>query len=208
MAAAICIGLPVLEPVGSMIIDIGGGTSDIAVISLGGIVKAKSLKIAGDRFNNDIISYLKDEFKLLIGDRSADAVKTAIGTATSGPSMEAEIRGRDLITGLPKAVIITDSDIREAIRPALNSLAEGAAQVLESTPPELLSDIVSRGITLVGGGALLKGLDKLLAQALKDPIKVAVDPLTAVARGTGVVLEDFDNFKHTLFTVAEDEPLQ
>ncbi|OGI61412.1 rod shape-determining protein [Candidatus Nomurabacteria bacterium RIFCSPHIGHO2_01_FULL_39_9] len=208
MAAAIGIGLPVLEPVGSMIIDIGGGTSDIAVISLGGIVKAKSLKIAGDRFNNDIISYLKDEFKLLIGDRSADAVKTAIGTATSGPSMEAEIRGRDLITGLPKAVIITDSDIREAIRPALNSLAEGAAQVLESTPPELLSDIVSRGITLVGGGALLKGLDKLLAQALKVPIKVAVDPLTAVARGTGVVLEDFDNFKHTLFTVAEDEPLQ
>ena len=207
MAAAIGIGLPVLDPVGSMIVDIGGGTTDIAVISLGGIVKAKSLKIAGDRLNNDIISYLKDEFKLLIGDRTSDAVKTAIATAVTSPTLEAEVRGRDLITGLPKAVILTDSDIREAIRSSLNVLTEGVKEVLETTPPELLADIIHRGITLVGGGALLKGIADLLRQTLKVPVTVAPDPLTAVARGTGIVLEDFDTYKDTLFTVLEDEPL-
>lgn len=205
MAAAIGIGLPVMEPIGSMIVDIGGGTTDIAVLSLGGIVKAKSLKVAGDRLNNDIIAYLKDEFKLLIGDRTSDAVKIAIATAVASPSLEAEVRGRDLITGLPKAVILTDSDIREAIRGALNVLTEGVKEVLETTPPELLADIINRGITLVGGGGLLRGMDQLLRQTLKVPVTVAPDPLTAVARGTGVVLEDFDTFKDTLFTVLEDE---
>jgi rod shape-determining protein MreB len=208
MAAAIGVGLSVLDPIGSMIVDIGGGTTDIAVISLGGIVKAKSLKIAGDRFNNDIISYLKDEFKLLIGERTSDAVKVAIATAVTTPTLEAEVRGRDLITGLPKAVILTDSDIREAIRGSLNTLVEGIKEVIETTPPELLADIIHRGITLVGGGALLKGVDQLLRQALKVPIKIADDPLTAVARGTGIVLEDFATYKDTLFTVAEDAPLQ
>ena len=208
MAAAIGIGLPVMDPVGSMIVDIGGGTTDIAVISLGGIVKAKSLKVAGDRLNSDVISYLKDEFKLLIGDRTADAVKIAIATAVISPSLEAEVRGRDLITGLPKSVILTDSDIREAIRGSLNILTEGVKEVLEVTPPELLADIIHRGITLVGGGALLKGTADLLRQALKVPVKVAPDPLTAVARGTGIVLEDFNTYKNILFTVLEDEPLR
>jgi len=208
MAAAIGVGLPVMEPVGSMVVDIGGGTTDIAVISLGGIVKAKSLKVAGDRLNNDIITYLKDEFKLLIGERTADAVKIAIATAVASPTLEAEVRGRDLITGLPKAVILTDADIREAIRGALNILTEGVKEVLETTPPELLADVISRGITLVGGGALLRGLNDLLRQNLKVPVSVADDPLTAVARGTGVILENFNLYKDTLFTITSDEPLE
>ncbi len=206
MAAAIGIRLPVKDPVGSMIIDIGGGTTDVAVISLGGIVRSSNLKIAGDRLNNDIITYLRDEFKLLIGEKTAENVKVAIGSVIPGAYVEAEVRGRDLVTGLPREVIITDSDIREAIAPSINNLVDGVKEVLETTPPEILSDVMHRGIVLVGGGAMIGGLDSMLAQALKIPIYVAEDPLTAVARGTGVVLDDVPYYRDLLLNTEDELP--
>ncbi len=198
MSAAIGIRLPVKEAMGSVIVDIGGGTTDVAVISLSGVVRSKNLKIAGDLLNYDIINYMKDEFKLLIGERTAENVKIAIGTVVEGESLEAEVRGRDLVTGLPRQVIVTDSDIREAILPSVLSLVDGVKEVLETTPPELLSDIMHRGLVLSGGGAMIRGLDTLLRNTLKIPIYIAEDPLTAVARGTGVVLDDFDIYKEVL----------
>ena len=190
MAAAIGVKLPIKDPVGSMIIDIGGGTTDIAVISLGGIVKSKNLKIAGDRLNNDIIGYMRDEFKILVGDRTAELVKIAIGSVLPGEYMETEVRGRDLLTGLPREVIVTDSDIREALASSIKELVDGVKDVLETTPPEILSDIMHGGITLSGGGALLTGLDRLLQSTLKIPVYMVDDPLSAVARGTGIILDD------------------
>lgn len=198
MAAAVGIRLPVKEAVGSVIVDIGGGTTDIAVISLSGVVRSKNLKIAGDLLNANIMNYMKDEFKLLIGEKTAENVKIAIGSVLENDAMEAEVRGRDLVTGLPRQVIVTDSDIREAIMPSIHSLVDGIKEVLETTPPELLSDIMHRGLVLSGGGALLRGLDTLLQNALKIPIYVAEDPLTAVARGTGVILDEFDSFVEVL----------
>jgi rod shape-determining protein MreB len=204
MAAAVGIRLPVKDPVGSMIIDIGGGTTDIAVISLGGIVRSKNLKIAGDRLNNDIISYMRSEFKILIGEKTAEVVKMSIGTVIPMGYMETEVRGRDLLTGLPREVIVTDSDIREATGASIREFVDGVKDLLESTPPEILSDIMKRGITLSGGGALILGLDQLLSDTLKIPIYVVDDPLSAVARGCGVVLEDFENFKDVLINTQDD----
>ncbi|MFA6515234.1 MAG: rod shape-determining protein [Candidatus Paceibacterota bacterium] len=198
MSAAIGIRLPVKEAIGSVIVDIGGGTTDVAVISLSGVVCSKNLKIAGDLLNTNIANYMKDEFKLLIGERTAENIKIAIGGVIEEAPMEAEVRGRDLVTGLPRQVIVTDSDIREAIMPSVLSLVDGIKEVLETTPPELLSDIIHRGLVLSGGGALLKGLDVMIQNAIKIPIYVAEDPLTAVARGTGVILDDFDSFKEVL----------
>lgn len=199
MAAAIGIRLPVKEPIGSMIIDIGGGTTDIAVISLGGIVNSKNLKIAGDRFNEDITSYIRDEFKILIGERTAEDIKVAIGTAMKPKeARETSIRGRDLLTGLPREVIVTDSDIREALGVSMQVLVDSTKEVLEATPPEILSDVMNRGIVLVGGGALIYGLPELLSQTLKLPVTTADDPLTAVARGTGIVIENIDEFREVL----------
>ena len=198
MAAAIGVRLPIKDPVGSMIIDIGGGTTDVAVISLGGIVKSKSLKIAGDKLNNDIITYMRDEFKILIGDRTSELVKIAIGSAITGEYMETEVRGRDLLTGLPREVIVTDSDIREALSASVKELVEGVKDLLETTPPEILSDIMHGGITLSGGGALLSGLDRLLQSTLKIPVYMVDDPLSAVARGTGVILDDLDFYNEVL----------
>jgi len=199
MAAAIGIRLPVKEPIGSMIIDIGGGTTDIAVISLSGIVNSKNLKVAGDRFNADITAYIRDEFKILIGERTAENVKTAIGTARKqSEPMEAPIRGRDLLTGLPREVIVTDADIREALAPSIQILVDATKEVLETTPPEILSDVMNRGIVLVGGGALIHGLADLLAETLNIPVTTADDPLTAVARGTGIVIEDIEQFREVL----------
>lgn len=208
MAAAIGIRLPVKEPVGSMIVDIGGGTTDIAIISLGGIVRSKNSKIAGDRLNSDIITYLRDEFKLLIGEKTAENVKIAIGSVLEGSFMEAQVRGRDLVTGLPREVIITDSDIRDAIAPAINDLVDGIKEVLETTPPEILSDVMNRGIVLTGGGAMLVGLDHLLEGVLKFPIYVAEDPLTAVARGAGIVLDSIDEYREQLVSSSNDLPLR
>ncbi len=206
MAAAIGVRLPIKDPIGSMIIDIGGGTTDIAVISLGGIVKSKNLKIAGDRLNNDIISYMRDEFKILIGERTAEMVKIAIGSVTQGDYMETEVHGRDLLTGLPREVVVTDSDIREALSLSVKGLVEGVKDMLESTPPEILSDIMHRGITLTGGGALLPGLDQLLARVLKIPVYVVEDPLSAVARGTGVILDDIVLYKDVLIGNQDELP--
>jgi len=206
MAAAIGIRLPIKDPVGSMIIDVGGGSTDIAVISLGGIVRSKNLKIAGDRFDNDIITYMRDEFKMLIGERTAEMVKIAIGSAIQGEYMETEVHGRDLLTGLPREVVVTDSDIREALSFSIRNLVEGVKDMLETTPPEILSDIMHRGITLSGGGALLSGLDQLLQKVLKIPVYVVEDPLSAVARGTGVILDNIPLYKEVLIGNQDELP--
>jgi rod shape-determining protein MreB len=206
MSAAIGIRLPIKDAVGSMIIDIGGGTTDIAVIALGGIVKSKNLKIAGDKLNTDISTYMRDEFKILIGERTAEAVKIAIGSVLPGEYMETQVRGRDILTGLPREVVVTDSDIREAISISIKGLVDGVKDVLETTPPEILSDIMHRGIILSGGGALLVGLDKLLQNVLKIPIYVVEDPLSAVARGTGIILDDLDFYKEVLIDNQDELP--
>jgi rod shape-determining protein MreB and related proteins len=207
MAAAIGIRLSVHEPVGHMLVDIGGGTTDIAVISLGGIVRAKNLKIAGDRLNADIIAYVRDEFKIQLGEKTAEEVKVAIGAVYRQKELlEATIRGRDLVTGLPKEVIITDADIKEAISPAIAILVDSVKEVLESTPPEVLSDVMHQGIILAGGGSLLQGMRDLLEHELKVPIHLADDPLTAVVRGTGVVLEDMDRYQDILIDDETDLP--
>jgi rod shape-determining protein MreB and related proteins len=205
MAAAIGIKLPVHEPVGNMIIDIGGGTSDIAVISLGGIVRSKNLKIAGDKLNEDIMGYIRNEFKILIGEKTAEDAKIAIGSVLPQlEPLETAIRGRDLVTGLPREVILTDSDIREAIAHSIASLIDATKEVLESTPPEILSDIMKRGIHLTGGGALIKGLAELLQEELEIPVYVAHEPLTAVARGTGIILENIEKFSDVLIEKEDD----
>jgi rod shape-determining protein MreB len=206
MSGAIGIRLPVNEPIGSMVIDIGGGTTDIAVISLGGIVRSKSLKIAGDKLNNDIISYIRSEFKILIGEKTAENVKMAIGAVVNGEHLESPIKGRDLITGLPREVILTDADIREAMSASIESLVDATKEVLETTPPEILTDIMQRGIYLFGGGALIKGLDILLSTHLKIPVHFVDDPLTAVARGTGIILENLEVYKESLIQNEDELP--
>lgn len=199
MASAIGMRLPIHSPVGSMVIDIGGGTSDIAVLALGGVVRSKNIRVAGDRFNNDIISYIRNQFKILIGEKTAESVKHSIGSVLAGKDpLEARIKGRDLITGLPREVIITDTDIREALSPSIEALVESTREVLETTPPEILSDIMQRGIFLAGGGALIVGLAELLASEVNIPVHVAADPLTAVARGTGIILEDIELYRDVL----------
>jgi rod shape-determining protein MreB and related proteins len=206
MAAAIGVRVPVKEPMGSMIIDIGGGTTDIAVISLGGIVRSRNLKIAGDRLDHDIISYMRDEFKILIGERTAEMVKIAIGSVLPGQYMETEVHGRDILTGLPRAVIVTDADVREAFSHSIKELVDGIKDMLESAPPEILSDIMHRGITLTGGGALLPGLDQLLQNVLKIPVYLVEDPLSAVARGTGVILDNLEHFEDVLIGNQDELP--
>jgi len=206
MAAAIGIRLPVNDPVGNMIIDIGGGTSDIAVISLGGIVRSKNLKIAGDRLNSDIIAYIRSEFKILIGERTAEDIKIEVGNMVPHKEpIEAPVRGRDLVTGLPREVMITDADIREAIGQSIGALVEATKEVIESTPPEIIADVMKRGIYVTGGGALIRGLDELLESELQIPIHIAQEPLTAVARGTGIILENIDEYKDAI--MANDDVL-
>lgn len=206
MAAAIGIRLPVQEAVGSMVVDIGGGTTDIAVISLGGIVVSRALKVAGDKFNDDIIRFARDEFKLLIGERTAEDIKIAIGSAYELPEpMEATMRGRDLVTGLPKEVMVDDADIRRALRHSINVLVNAIKATVEETPPELVADIMHRGIMLVGGGSLLRGLDRLISEETKIPAKVAEDPLTAVVRGTGIILEDIDSLRNILVSTSYEK---
>jgi rod shape-determining protein MreB len=206
IAAAVGVKLPIKDPVGSMIIDIGGGTTDIAVISLGGIVKSKNIKIAGDRFNNDIITYMRDEFKILIGETTSEMVKIVVGSVLQKEYMETEVRGRDLLTGLPREVVVTDADIREAFSQSIKELIEGVKDVLETTPPEILSDIMHSGITLSGGGALLSGLGELLQNVLKIPVYIVDDPLSAVARGTGVILDDLESFREILIGNQDELP--
>lgn len=206
MAGAIGIRLPVMEPVGSMIIDIGGGTTDIAVISMGGIVRSKNLKIAGDKFNTDIISYIRNEFKILIGEKTAETLKLALGSVMPIDSAEISIKGRDLITGLPREVIITDSDVREAMAQSVDVLIESVKEVLETTPPEVIGDVMQRGIHLVGGGAMIRGLDEMIKKWFKIPVFIADDPLTAIARGTGIILENLEQYEEVLIQNADELP--
>lgn len=199
MAAAIGMRLPIHDPVGSMVIDIGGGTSDIAVISLGGVVRSKNLRIAGDRFNLDIVAHVRNQFKILLGEKTAEMIKIAIGSVlpTHAP-LEMPVKGRDLVSGLPKEIILTDTDIRDALSQSIESLIGAIREVLESTPPEILGDIMNRGVYLTGGGALIKGLPELIESEINIAVHVAPDPLTAVARGTGIILEDLESFKDIL----------
>lgn len=207
MAAAIGMRLPIMEPIGSMIIDVGGGTTDIAVISLGGVVASKNLRIAGDRLNNDITAYIRSEFKILIGEKTAEDVKIAIGSIIGlSTTLESSVKGRDLVTGLPREVVVTDADIREAISQSMALIIESCKEVLEATPPEILADVMNRGIYFCGGGALLKGFGLLLEEELKITIHIAPDPMTAVARGCGIILENLQNFEDILINEDYDTP--
>jgi len=189
MAAAIGAGLPIQEPGGNMIVDVGGGTTDVAVISLGGIVVADSLRVAGNRMDECLIRHIKRDYNLMIGERTAEEIKIRIGSAwPMEPEHSMEVRGRDLVAGLPKTVMVTSVDVREALREPVNAIVDRVKHVLEQTPPELASDIIERGITLTGGGAILRGLDKLIAEETGIPTRVADDPLSCVAIGTGAVL--------------------
>jgi rod shape-determining protein MreB len=199
IAAAIGTKIPIHKAQGSMIIDIGGGTTDIAVISLNGIVTAKNLRVAGDHLNNDIVTYIRDQFKVHVGDRTAENAKTTLASVEEhSESKELVIRGRDVVTGLPREVVITDSDIREAILGSVHAIVEATRDVIESTPPEVLADIMQRGITLVGGGALIPGVATLLERMLKLPVIVVPDPLRAVIRGIGIVLENCEQYEEIL----------
>ncbi len=191
MAAAIGVRLPVIESTATMVVDIGGGTTEIAVISLGGVVTWKTLRLAGNALDNDIIQYVREEFNILIGEQVAENVKIKIGSASPlKEPMDMSLRGRDLINGLPKEVIISSTQIREAMSRIIKQIIDNIKITLETTPPELVSDIYEHGIVLTGGGALLRGLDKEIAQATKIPVKIADDPLTCVVRGTGILLSD------------------
>lgn len=207
MAAAIGIGVPINDPVGNMIVDIGGGTTDIAIISLGGIVHSRNIKIAGDKLNSDITQFLKNELKILIGEKTAEDIKINIGSVILGDSpLEMAIRGRDLITGLPREVVITESDVRDAIAGSIDGLIESIKEVIEITPPEVVSDIMHRGLHLVGGGALIRGMKELLEEVLKIPVHVAEDPLTAVVRGTGIILGDIESYADALIKNEDELP--
>lgn len=202
MAAAIGAGLPVTEPTGSMIVDIGGGTTEVAVLSLGGIVYAKSVRVGGDKMDEAIISYIRRHYSLLIGESTAEKIKKQIGTAWVCPDSEPrmmEIKGRDLVNGIPKEMLLSEQQIAESLIEPVSQIVEAVKMALECTPPELSSDIVDKGIVMTGGGSLLNNLDKVLQDATKLPVFVADQALSCVALGTGRVLEDFTRLKHVLF---------
>ncbi|MCA9361605.1 rod shape-determining protein [Candidatus Kaiserbacteria bacterium] len=199
MAAAIGAKLPVGKAIGNMIIDIGGGTTDIAVISLSGIVVAKNLRTAGDHLNSAIVSYIRDQFKVLVGDKTAEDAKMILASIQPNEDgKELIVRGRDVVTGLPREVVITDVDIREAISHGLDSIVEAVRAVLEKTPPEVLADVMQRGIHVSGGGALIPGLSALLEEIMQVPVFIVPDPLRAVVRGTGIVLENLEQYEEIL----------
>jgi rod shape-determining protein MreB len=199
MAAAIGVGLDISQPVGNMIVDIGGGTSEIAVISLNGIVHHSSIRVGGDEMNQSIMQYFKKNYNLLIGEKSAEQIKCTIGSATPLPEeIRTEVKGRDLVDGIPKTIEISSVEIREALDEAIETIVEAVKVALERTPPELASDILDRGIVLTGGGALLKNLDERMREDTSLPIHVAEDPLTCVVRGCGIILEDFERYEKVL----------
>ncbi len=199
MAAALGAGIDVGEPNGNMVVDIGGGTTDIAIISLGGIVVNNSVRAAGNKFDQDIIRYIKNKYNLIIGESTAERIKIEIGTAlppeNEDENLKIEVRGRDLISGLPKGIIVSSEEVYEALKDSLNEIIEGVKRVLESSPPELSSDIADRGIVLTGGGALLKKIDRLIAEATETPVTIAENPLSCVAIGTGKVMDYADVLK-------------
>ncbi|OLD55857.1 MAG: rod shape-determining protein [Armatimonadetes bacterium 13_1_40CM_3_65_7] len=199
MAAAIGAGLPVSEPIGSMVVDIGGGTTEVAVIALGGIVTARSLRIAGDEMDESIIQYARKAYNLLIGERTAEDIKIAAGSAfPQREEQTIEVRGRDLVSGLPRTVRMTSTEIREAMAEPIAGIVEAVKMTLERTPPELAADIVDRGIVMAGGGSLLRGLDRLLGEETGMPVTITDDPLSAVVLGTGKALEEIETLKKVL----------
>jgi rod shape-determining protein MreB len=201
MAAAIGAGLPVSEPSGSLIVDIGGGTTEVAVISLGGIVVSRSIRIGGDEMDTDIVSFARREYNLLMGERTAEEIKIAVGSAhpsDTGDERTVTFRGRDLLTGLPRSVEVGGDQIREALEPSILQIVDAIKETIEETPPELVADVMDQGIVLAGGGALLSGLDRRVAEATQMPVHIADDPLTCVVRGTGRVLEDLDTLERVL----------
>lgn len=201
MAAAIGAGLPINEPTGNMIVDIGGGTTEVAVISLGGIVTSSSIRIGGDEMDEAIAQYIKRKYKLMIGERTAEQIKIDIGTATGdNGDLTKEIKGRDLVNGLPKTVTINSNEIKEALKEPVSSILDAVKRTLEKTPPELASDVMGRGIILTGGGALLHGIDKLLIDITQMPVYLAEEPLDCVVNGTGIALEELDKIKELLIT--------
>lgn len=189
--AAVGAGMDISKPSGNMVIDIGGGTTDIAILSLGGIVESSSIRIAGNAFDNDIIKYIKDKYKLLVGERTAEEIKITIGTVFSGNKNEKmEVRGRDLVTGLPHTITLNSEEVEEALRESVYTIINASKAILEQTPPELSADIIDKGIVLTGGGSLIDGFSQLLAQELKVPVFTAESPLTCVAEGTGILLDN------------------
>ncbi len=202
MAAAIGAGLPVTEPTGSMVVDIGGGTTEVAVLSLGGIVYSRSVRVGGDKMDEAIISYIRRNYNLLIGESTAEKVKKQIGTAYIHPDKEGrmmEIKGRDLVMGIPKEMLLSEHQISESLQEPVSQIIEAVKTALESTPPELSSDIADKGIVMTGGGSLLNNLDQVIKDATKLPVFVADNALSCVANGTGRVLDDFQKLKHVLF---------
>ena len=199
MAAAIGVGLDISQPMGNMIVDIGGGTSEIAVISLNGIVHHSSIRVGGDEMNEAIMQYFKKNYNLLIGEKTAEHIKCTIGSATPlAEEVRTEVKGRDLVDGIPKTIEISSAEIREALDEAIDTIVEAVKVALERTPPELASDILDRGIVLSGGGALLRNLDERMREDTSLPIHIAEDPLTCVVRGCGVILENFERYEKVL----------
>ncbi|WP_080872423.1 rod shape-determining protein [Oceanobacillus timonensis] len=194
--AAVGAGMDIYQPSGNMVVDIGGGTTDVAVLSMGGIVTSQSIKMAGDKFDWDILQYIKKQYKLLIGERTAEDIKINVATVFPDSRHESmDIRGRDMVSGLPRTITIESEEIQKALVESVELIVQAAKQVLEQTPPELSADIIDRGVILTGGGALLHGVDKLLAEELKVPIFIAEDPMDCVAKGTGIMLENIDKIE-------------
>ncbi|TSC56984.1 MAG: rod shape-determining protein MreB [Parcubacteria group bacterium Gr01-1014_18] len=206
IAAAIGARLPIQDPIGSMIVGLGGGTTEIGVVSLGGIVSWKSVKIAGNDLNQDIIQYVRSEFNVLLGEKVAEMAKMKIGSAFSlEEPLEMRVRGRDLISGLPKEIIVSDGQIREALSRSIRLIIDDIKATLELTPPELVADIYEKGMVLSGGGAMLRGMDQAIAKATQIPVGVADDPITATVRGTGIIVEDFENLKGIIIPSTQQE---
>jgi len=209
MAAAIGSRMPVHEATGNMIVDIGGGTTEVAVISLGGVVVSRTLRIAGDEMNENIVQYARDNFNMMVGERTAEEVKIRIGSAIElDDHLETPLRGRDLVTGLPKEIILSDTQVREALHRSISAIVTAVKNTVEETPPELISDIIENGIMLAGGGSLIRGLDLVIHNASQIKTKLADDPLTSVVRGTGFVLEDLEAVQEVLLPSVHDVRLK
>jgi len=205
MAAAIGVGLPVHEPAGNMVVDIGGGTTEVAVVALGGIVTSQSIRIGGDELDEAVISYVKKEYSLMLGERTAEEIKIAIGSAFPLPDEpKTEIRGRDLVSGLPKTISVGAQEIRKAIEEPVNAIVDAVKNTLDQTPPELAADVMDKGIVLTGGGALLRGLDLLMREVTNLNIRVAQDPLTCVVLGAGKILENIGDYEKVLLRGHKD----
>lgn len=200
--AAIGAGMDIYQPSGNMVVDIGGGTTDVAVLSMGDIVTASSIKVAGDRFDHEILNYIKKNYKLLIGERTAETIKMQVATVFPGARKEEfDIRGRDLVSGLPRTITVYSDEIQKALEEPISHIVQASKSVLERTPPELSADIIDRGVILTGGGALLHGIDLLLAEELKVPVLIAEEPMQCVAKGTGILLENLDKISKRRFKI-------